>query len=105
MKTCGHCPHCRARVRFWRMLRMTNWHPYRCPECQLRSEPDPARALWLYALTGGLGGMTAVLVTRQQAWWTVIPAILVVAMISAGLLMLLCPMRPLPTRSAGGRDG
>ena len=87
------------------MLRVTNWHPYRCPECQLRSEPHPARTLWLYALTGGLGGITAVLVTRQNAWWTVVPAILVVAMIGAGLLVVLCPLRPLPTQSTDRRDG
>ena len=105
MKTTNHCPHCQARLRFWRMLRVTNWHPYTCPECRLPSEPDQARALWLYALTGGLGGIAAILVTRHQAWWTVIPAILVVALISTGLLVLFCPMRPLPSRSPGERNG
>ena len=80
MHATRRCPHCQARLRFWRILRITNWNPYTCPTCAHASQPEPARALWIYGLCGGLGGIAAVLVTRHQAWWTLVPAILVVAM-------------------------
>lgn len=37
----GICPHCRARIDPWRILRITRRTPYQCPSCAGAARLDP----------------------------------------------------------------
>ena len=65
----GTCPHCKARIDQWRILRITRRTPYTCPSCAGIAQLEPRSAMvavvmWVCGLTVPLVGLNLVSASR-----------------------------------------